>query len=194
MGFVLLTPIAASIMLAAGARTAVNARTWKTAAVAALLCICGPACVPALAALDPANTDGITSDPAIFLVIVIQAGDVMQYIAGKLAGRRPLAPRLSPGKTIEGAIGGIVGAGLLGALLAPLTPYNPIAAAGIACLLTLFGITGGLLLSAQKRQRGIKDWGDLIPGHGGMLDRLDSLCLSAPVFYFTLAVGWVSAA
>jgi len=188
-GFILLAPVAASMMmLAAQARAAADAWSWQTAAAAALLCIYGLAHVPALAALDGPNAAGVVAGPAIFLVIVVQAGDVMQYVAGKLAGRRPLAPRLSPGKTIEGALGGVAGAGLLGALLAPLTPYGPAAAAGAACLLTVLGIAGGLVLSAQKRRRGIKDWGRFIPGHGGVLDRLDSLCLSAPLFYHLLRI------
>lgn len=188
IGFVLLAPAVAFMALAARAKPEPIARPWREVPAASMLCIYGVAHVPAMAALDLPNPAGIAAGPAIFLVIVVQASDVMQYIAGKLAGHRLLAPRLSPGKTVEGAIGGIAGAGLLGAVLSPLTPYEPIAAAGIACMLTVLGIAGGLILSAQKRRRGIKDWGALVPGHGGVLDRLDSLCLSAPVFYHLLTM------
>ena len=80
----------------------------------------------------------------------------------------------------------------MGALLSPITPFTVVEAAVISLLLTLLGFLGGLVLSAQKRQRGIKDWGTLIPGHGGMLDRLDSVFLSAPVFLEVLRIGWAS--
>ncbi len=187
-GFVLLAPAVALSALAIRAMPTAMARPWREVPAASMLCIYGVAHVPALAALDLPNAAGMAAGPAIFLVIVVQASDVMQYVAGKLAGRRALAPRLSPGKTVEGALGGIAGAGLLGALLSPLTPYGPVAAAGAACVSTALGIAGGLVLSAQKRRRGIKDWGTLIPGHGGMLDRLDSLCLSTPAFYHLLGI------
>lgn len=185
-GFVLLAPAVAFMALAARAKPEATARPWQDVPAAALLCVYAAAHVPATAALDVPNPAGMAAGPAIFLVIVAQASDVFQFIAGKLMGRRPLAPRLSPDKTVEGALGGIAGASVLGALLSPLTPYGPFAAAGVACLISVLGIVGGLALSAQKRRRGIKDWSAVIPGHGGVLDRLDSLCFSAPVFYHLL--------
>jgi phosphatidate cytidylyltransferase len=81
---------------------------------------------------------------------------------------------------------------LLGAALAPITPFTVGEAATISLVLTLLGFVGGLALSTEKRRRGIKDWGTLIPGHGGMLDRLDSLFLSAPVFLQIVRIGWAS--
>ena len=144
---------------------------------------------------DGALIAGTLGDPLhlpLFLLLVTQASDVLQYAWGKLLGRRPIAPRLSPSKTLEGTLGGLLSAVALGAALAPLTPFSPAGAAGVSLLLTLLGFAGGLSLSAIKRRRGIKDWGTLIPGHGGLLDRLDSLYLSAPAFYYLLRFGGIS--
>jgi hypothetical protein len=106
-----------------------------------------------------------------------------------LAGMRAL-PACHQRRPSTVRVGGILSACALAAWLAPLTPFTAAAVAMISLLLGVPGFVGGLLLSALKRQRGIKDWGTLIPGHGGMLDRLDSLCLSAPVLYYLLRCGW----
>ncbi|MEM6679872.1 MAG: phosphatidate cytidylyltransferase, partial [Pseudomonadota bacterium] len=120
-----------------------------------------------------------------------QVSDVMQYVWGKLVGRTPLAPTLSPSKTREGLIGGVATAVLLGAGLFWITPFSPLAAAGMAMVICATGALGGLVMSAIKRDRGVKDWGHLIPGHGGFLDRLDSVIFSAPIF-FHLTRYWYS--
>ncbi len=119
----------------------------------------------------------------VFLVLIVQASDVLQYLWGKLAGRHQLAPTISPGKTVEGLIGGIASATALGAALYWLTPFPPLTAAALTLAATCAGVLGGLILSAMKRERGIKDWGSWIAGHGGLLDRMDSIWLSAPIFY-----------
>jgi phosphatidate cytidylyltransferase len=80
-------------------------------------------------------------------------------------------------------VGGIASATALGAALWWITPFSPLAAGALSLAITLMGFLGGLVMSAIKRDRGIKDWGTLIEGHGGMLDRLDSVCFSAPVFF-----------
>jgi phosphatidate cytidylyltransferase len=118
-----------------------------------------------------------------FLVIVVQSSDVLQYIWGKLLGRRKIAPTLSPSKTWEGFIGGVLSASLLGAALWWITPFSIVEAGLIALLVNLMGFFGGLVMSAIKRDHGVKDWGHLIAGHGGVLDRLDSVLFSAPVFF-----------
>lgn len=119
----------------------------------------------------------------MFLVVVTQGSDVLQYVWGKLVGRRPVAPTVSPGKTVEGLLGGVACASLLGAALHPLTPFGPVRALVIGFILAIMGFLGGLVMSAIKRDRGIKDWGAMIEGHGGMLDRIDSLCFSAPIYF-----------
>ena len=154
------------------------------------LCVWGIAHVPALLALEIPGYEGRNAFLLVFFLLVVQASDVLQYLWGKFAGRRPIAPRLSPSKTVEGLVGGVACATALGAVLSPITPFSALEAAIISLVITLLGFAGGLLLSASKRRRGIKDWGTLIRGHGGMLDRLDSVCLSAPVFLHIVRVGW----
>jgi phosphatidate cytidylyltransferase len=102
---------------------------------------------------------------------------------GKLLGRHKIAPALSPSKTVEGFVGGILCATLLGMALWRLTPFRPWQAAGISLIASLMAFLGGLVMSAIKRDRGVKDWGRLIEGHGGILDRLDSVAFSAPILF-----------
>jgi phosphatidate cytidylyltransferase len=120
---------------------------------------------------------------AAFLILVVQASDVLQYVFGKLFGKHKLAPTLSPSKTWEGLLGGVLSASALGAALFWLTPFSPLQAFGFALMLTVLGFFGGLVMSAFKRDFGVKDWGHMISGHGGILDRVDSLLFSAPVFF-----------
>jgi len=139
--------------------------------------------VPALLTLDIPGYEGRTAFLIVFLILVVQSSDVLQYVWGKLAGRHKIAPELSPSKTVEGFVGGVASATALGAALWWITPFSPLAAGLLALAITLMGFLGGLVMSAIKRDRGIKDWGTLIEGHGGMLDRLDSVCFSAPIFF-----------
>lgn len=119
----------------------------------------------------------------VFVVLIAQVSDILQYVWGKLIGRHPLLPRISPSKTVEGLVGGVLSATVFGALLRPITPFTVSQAGLMAFLIAMLGAFGGVVMSAIKRDRGIKDWGRLIPGHGGVLDRIDSLCFSAPVFF-----------
>lgn len=128
----------------------------------------------------------------VFLILVIESSDVLQYIWGKLAGKHRIVPHLSPSKTVEGFVGGIASATLLGAALWWITPFTPRQAALVSLVIALMGFFGGLVLSAVKRDRGVKDWGNMIEGHGGVLDRVDSLCFAAPVFYYIIRCGWAS--
>ncbi|SDR63051.1 phosphatidate cytidylyltransferase [Rhizobiales bacterium GAS113] len=118
-----------------------------------------------------------------FLVLVVQGSDVLQYVFGKLFGSRKVAPSLSPSKTWEGLIGGVASATALGAALWWITPFTPLQAAAMAFVICLLGFFGGLVMSGIKRDRGVKDWGRMIEGHGGMLDRLDSVIFAAPIFF-----------
>src|SRR5262249_55751706 len=127
----------------------------------------------------------------LYLLLVVESSDVLQYIWGKLLGRRPIAPRVSPSKTVEGLIGGVLTATLLGGVLWRLTPFTPWAAPLGPFAGGEMGLLGGLVMSAVKRDRGVKDFGTAIAGHGGILDRVDSLCFAAPVF-FHLTRYWSS--
>jgi phosphatidate cytidylyltransferase len=118
-----------------------------------------------------------------FLVFVVQISDVLQYVWGKCCGRRPIAPHVSPNKTLEGFIGGGLTAVAAGTALWKITPFSPWQAALMSAAIVLMGFFGGLVMSAIKRDRGVKDYGEMIPGHGGIMDRIDSLCFAAPVFF-----------
>ena len=146
--------------------------------------------VPALINLKLPHFEGEKIWLAIWLIMVVQASDVLQYVCGKLFGKHKVAPKLSPSKTIEGLVGGIVLATGLGVMMSWLTPFNVWQATLIGAIVCIFGFFGGLVMSAIKRDRGVKDWGQLIQGHGGMLDRIDSICFSAPIFFHILRYWW----
>lgn len=157
-----------------------------------MVCVYCISYVPALLAFPlPGNTawnaggDGLAARSllAVFLLIISQSSDIMQYVFGKLFGFHKLAPAISPGKTVEGFIGGLASSIILGALLSRITPFGRWQAAAMALVIALMGFLGGLVMSGIKRDRGVKDWGHLITGHGGVLDRLDSVCFAAPVFF-----------
>lgn len=125
-----------------------------------------------------------------FLVIICQSSDIFQYIWGKSIGKRPVAPSISPNKTLEGTIGGILTAAALGIALAWITPFLWWQAGLMALLIATCGFFGDLTLSAIKRDHQAKDYGTLIPGHGGVLDRIDSLAFAAPVFFHLARFFW----
>ena len=122
----------------------------------------------------------------LFVLLVTWAGDAAAYYVGKTWGSRPLAPRLSPNKTIEGFLGGLVVAPLIAWIghLWFLPAVTPVDCLILGLLFTVLGLLGDLSESALKRHAGVKDSGSLIPGHGGVLDRVDSLLLNAPLFYY----------
>ncbi|WP_366657728.1 phosphatidate cytidylyltransferase [Fodinicurvata sp. EGI_FJ10296] len=146
--------------------------------------------VPALLTLEIPEFDGNNLLLVAFLVLVVQASDVLQYVWGKLIGRHKVAPTLSPSKTWEGLVGGVASATAIGAALWWITPFSIAEAAAMALVVTIMGFFGGLVMSAIKRDRGVKDWGRMIEGHGGMLDRLDSVVFAAPVFFHAVRYGW----
>ena len=146
--------------------------------------------VPALVTLEIPGYEGRNLLLIAFLVIVVQGSDVLQYVWGKLFGRYKVAPELSPSKTWEGLVGGVASATALGAALHVITPFTPLEAAGLSFVICIMGFLGGLVMSAIKRDRGVKDWGHLIEGHGGMLDRLDSVVFAAPIFFHLVRYSW----
>lgn len=157
---------------------------------ALMICVFCASHVPALLSLNIPGYEGQEVLLIAFLVFVVQISDVLQYVWGKLYGKHPIAPSLSPSKTVEGAIGGILSATLIGAALFWITPFTPLQAAALAFVCAFMGFMGGLVLSAIKRDKGVKDWGDTIAGHGGFIDRLDSVLFSAPVFFHLVRYGW----
>jgi phosphatidate cytidylyltransferase len=120
----------------------------------------------------------------LFLLILTETNDVAQYVWGKTLGRFKVVPKVSPGKTWEGLVGGVATTAALSAALAPwLTPLTLQHAIIVGLLLGAAGFVGDITISAIKRDLGIKDSGAMLPGHGGILDRLDSLTYTAPVFF-----------
>jgi len=148
-----------------------------------MICVYCVSHAPALLQLDIRGYAGQNAKLLFWFVLVVQMSDVLQYVWGKTLGRHPVVPTVSPNKTVEGLVGGLLSATALGALLWRVTPFGPLEAAGMALAVTALGFAGGLVMSAIKRDRGVKDYGSLIEGHGGVMDRIDSLCYSAPIFF-----------
>jgi len=120
----------------------------------------------------------------LFLVVLTQLNDVAQYVWGRLFGRHKVTPTVSPNKTWEGLIGGVATTVLLAAAIGPfLTPMDWLWSAAAGGVIGVAGFFGDITISAMKRDLGVKDTGGLIPGHGGILDRVDSLTIAAPAFF-----------
>jgi len=148
-----------------------------------MVCVYCVSHTPALLMLSIPGFEGQNAKLLMFLVVVDQLSDVFQYVWGKLFGRHRIAPNVSPNKTWEGFVGGVATAVGIGTALWWATPFSPAQAAGLSFVICLMGFSGGLVMSAIKRDRGVKDFGTMIEGHGGMLDRIDSVCFAAPVFF-----------
>jgi phosphatidate cytidylyltransferase len=148
-----------------------------------MVCVYSLSHAPALLLLKIPGFEGHDARLLLYLVIVDQMSDVLQYVWGKLIGKHKIAWRVSPNKTWEGFVGGGVSATALGTALWWATPFTPLQSAGMSLMICILGFNGGLVMSAIKRDIGIKDFGLLIEGHGGILDRIDSLCFAAPIFF-----------
>lgn len=137
-----------------------------------------------LALPDAVNPAGGSVGLMLYLVFLTQFSDVVQYVAGKLLGRHKVVPAISPNKTWEGLIAGLVVTVVLAGTLAPfLTPMSREQGVAAGLIIGLGGFLGDISISALKRDAGVKDTGTLIPGHGGILDRIDSLLFAAPLFF-----------
>ncbi len=123
-----------------------------------------------------------------FFVLVVQIGDITAYVWGKLLGKTVIAPEINPEKTWEGFAGGVLSATAMGTMLYWATPFTFWEAAGLSLAVSVIGFAGGMTMSAIKRDRGVKDYGTLVAGHGGVLDRIDSICFAAPVFFYLARV------
>lgn len=130
------------------------------------------------------NPNGGGPALVLYLVFLTQFNDVAQFLWGKSLGRHKVVPTVSPGKTVEGLLGGFATTVILAVVLAPhLTPFTRGWALCAGVIIGLGGFVGDIVISALKRDLGVKDSGDLIPGHGGILDRIDSLTYTAPLFF-----------
>jgi len=157
---------------------------------ALMICVYCASFVPALLYLQIPGFEGRNVILIAYLIFIVQLSDVLQYVWGKLIGRTRVAPNLSPSKTWEGLIGGALSASAIGTALYWMTPFTLLQAAAICLMITTLGFFGGLVMSAIKRDRGVKDWGHLIAGHGGFIDRLDSVIFAAPIFFHVTRFFW----
>jgi phosphatidate cytidylyltransferase len=149
-----------------------------------LICVYCLSYAPALLTLNlPGNDPGGKVRLLFFFIVTVQLSDVLQYAWSHLPSKHVIVPTINPSKTWEGLLGGAATMTLLGAALWWVTPFPYWMAAGLALTIALMGAAGSLTMSAIKRDRGVKDYGTLVAGHGGVLDRIDSLCFAAPVFY-----------
>ncbi|TVS11330.1 MAG: phosphatidate cytidylyltransferase [Wenzhouxiangella sp.] len=192
--YLLRTPATTTTLLVLGAvlwlallcwlgRPQFGARLWllKLLALAGIL-ICAWLALITLQAASPWLV--------LLVVLIIAAADIGAYFSGRAIGGAKLAPSISPGKTRAGAIGGLMAATVITALavtILPDAPFGPLIAGAVGLGLALVSIGGDLLISLLKRQRGIKDTSTLLPGHGGILDRFDSLGAALPFF----ALAWL---
>lgn len=160
-----------------------------------LICVYSLSYAPALLSLELGNwqvTDngrefvrfaGSNAGLLFYFVLITQLGDVFQFSWGKLAGRHVIAPAISSSRTWEGFVGGLLTSTLAGAIFYWATPFSLWQSAVMALIISLMGFAGGMTMSAIKRDRGVKDYGTLVTGHAGVLDRIDSLCFAAPIFF-----------
>jgi phosphatidate cytidylyltransferase len=161
-----------------GFLTRVSETQW-----ALMLCVFALSHVPALLSLRFAGQEGRPILLIAFLVVTVQGAELVQFALSHMRVGRPLAPRLSRFRTGAGLAGGALGAAALGLALFWLTPFAPWQAAALALAAALTGLLGGLVMSAIKRDRGVRDWGHLIPGQGGVLDAAEAVIFAAPVFF-----------
>ncbi|WP_424975780.1 phosphatidate cytidylyltransferase [Dinoroseobacter sp. S124A] len=150
---------------------------------ALMICVYCMSHVPALLTLEIPGYDGRLILLIAWLVIVVQIADVLQYAGTKLIGRRKIAPALSRSRTWEGTMAGVLLASLIGGALWWITPFAPWQALLLALMVAAVGMFGALVMNAIKRDRGVKDWGPMFAGHGGFIDRLDSVLFAAPIFF-----------
>ena len=157
-----------------------------------MLCVYFLSFAPALMFLNVNPTAIRRIDPVttfLFLFIVTELNDVFQFISGKLFGRKKLIVEISPNKTVAGLIGGIVASSVLSIVLGPmLIELHGWQSALTGFCIAISGVSGDLMFSSIKRTVGVKDFSNLIPGHGGVLDRLDSLVFTGPTLYCLMYV------
>ena len=126
---------------------------------------------------------GSTAGLLAFFVLLTQLSEILQWTWGQVVGRRVIAEEISTSRTWEGFLGGTLSLGVVGAVLWWVTPFTIWEAACMSMVIGAMGMFGGMTMSAIKRDRGVNDYGSLVLGHAGVLDRIDTLCFAAPVFY-----------
>ncbi len=152
-----------------------------------LICVYALSYAPALLTLElkvnNAPWTGDYSGLLFYFFLIVQLGDLLQFAWDKLVGKTVIAPAINASRTWEGFIGGVLSMAILGITLKWVTPFGYVEAAVLSATVAVMGFCGAMTMSAIKRDRGVTDYGTLVQGHAGLLDRIDSLCFAAPVFY-----------
>ena len=153
-----------------------------------MICVYCLSFAPALLYLTLKNAAGApwggsNAGLLFFFVLITQISDVFQWVWGRVANKQVIAKDVSSSRTWEGLVGGALSTGIVGAILYWVTPFTPWESAFMAIVVAALGFAGGMTMSAIKRDRGVHDYGTLVRGHAGVLDRIDTLCFSAPIFY-----------
>jgi phosphatidate cytidylyltransferase len=183
-GFVYGVPIVTAIMVMLQGRTTGFMNQFGSAIAVYLIAIYAPSHLAHFFSLPAGGNETGAAGLVLFIVLITQLNDVAQYIFGKLFGKHQIAPAVSPKKTWEGFAGGTLSTALIAALLAPyLTPFSTLEAVVAGLAAAPLGFLGDIFISAIKRDVGVKDTSSLLPGHGGVLDRIDSLILVAPIYF-----------
>ena len=182
----ILIPVYAFLLIPAGIAFSGDSKRFleRTAKIQAglLICVYCLSYAPALLTLDMKSNPRNLS-LLFFFILMVQLGNVFQYAWSQLPSKHLMVPTIHPTKTWEGLLGGTATSALLGSALWWATPFTPWTAALMSLVVALMGAAGSLTMSAIKRDRGVKDYGTLVEGHGGVLDRIDSICFAAPVFF-----------
>jgi phosphatidate cytidylyltransferase len=153
-----------------------------------LICVYCLSFAPALLYMDLSRTDS-ADDPLaqarllFFFVAMALLSEAFQFVWSQLYGRHVIAPTINASRTWEGLVGGSASTALAGIVLYWATPYDLWQAAFMSMVVAVMGFAGAMTMSAIKRDRGVRDYGTLVEGHGGVLDRIDAICFAAPVFY-----------
>ena len=185
--FVVFIPVYAFLILPA--RSAINGDCERFLERAAkiqwglMVCVYCLSYAPALLTLKIPGYEGQNAKLLFWFVLVVETNDVLQFLWGQWLGRNYIAPKVSPNRTWEGFVGGVICAVALGTALYVVTPFSPREAAWMSLAVTMMGFAGGITMSAIKRDRGIKAFGSGIVGQGGVLDRIESICFAAPILF-----------
>jgi phosphatidate cytidylyltransferase len=148
-----------------------------------MVCVYCLSYAPALLSLKITGYEGQNPKLLFWFVLVVETNDVLQFLWGNWLGRHYIAPKVSPNRTWEGFVGGVICAVLLGTALHGVTPFSPIQAAWMSLAITFMGFAGAITLSAIKRDRGVKAFGTGLVGQGGVLDRIEAICFAAPIIF-----------
>lgn len=180
--------LATPFLMAMAGQTRAYLASVATFTWAAIVCVYNLGVIPLLMRVPAEDAPAAAAGLVFLLLVATEANDVFQFLCGKAFGRRKILPTVSPNKTWEGFVGGwLLTVGLFWVLAPVFTPLSPWQAAVVGALLPVAGFAGDVTMSAVKRDLGVKDTSRLIPGHGGLLDRIDSLTFTGPLYFHLMA-------